>query len=153
MLEIQGLHHVSTMSLFHPCKCASSYYFFFFHPAEWKKGATLLEKKKNPSDKLLHSGFHFPDILDNSWAAGKSGWEADFQPKQIAALTGGIKVGWFLDVENVSEAPRSKLRVTFNIYPRNICFCVHQYPFFLYLFHFNAFLCRGKCATILISVT
>lgn len=44
------------------------------------------KKEKNHSHKLLHSDFHFADILDNGWAAGNSVWEADLQPKQIAAV-------------------------------------------------------------------
>lgn len=58
-------------------------FFFFLHLAE---RATLQVKKKNHSHKLLHSGFHFPDILDNSWAAGNSVWETDFQAKQNATV-------------------------------------------------------------------
>lgn len=80
MLEIQGLHHVSTMSFF---ACINVFLCVFLHLAE---RATLQVKKKNHNHKLLHSGFHFPDILDNSWAAGNSVWETDFQPKQIAAV-------------------------------------------------------------------
>lgn len=47
---------------------------------------TLKKRKKKGSHKLLHSDFHFPDILDNSSAAGNSAWEADFQSKQIVAV-------------------------------------------------------------------
>lgn len=82
MLKIQGLHHVHTMS-FCLHKCVFAFCFVFLHQAE---RATLQVRKKNHSHKLLHSGFHFPDILDNSWAAGNSVWETDFQPKQIAAV-------------------------------------------------------------------
>lgn len=127
-------------------------FFAFFHPAE---RATLQVRKKNHSHKVLHSGFYFPDILDNSWAAGNSVWETDFQPKQIAAV----------DRWNEKWVDSLMLKKS-QKHPDQSCewlliFIQEIYIFLwalesissLSFFHFNAFLGRGKSATILISVT
>lgn len=70
-------------------------------------------------------------------------------------------MGRFLDVGKVSETSRSKLQVNFNIYPKkkNISVSISggiSFYFFalsFYFFYLNAFLSRGECATILISVS